>query len=361
VKFQRLLAVLALAVTAPAIAVTGLAEAAIGVAAAARGASGPAQHATPMSPPPSSLARFGIRLLQAPVSERSNPRARLDIIDSLHPGTVIHRLIRVGDLGSTPVKLRIYAAAAVIRQGQFLPANGQYRQDQMTTWIRVRHPLVRLRPGGKRDVMVTIAVPHDAPQGEQYGIIWAQGASALHGRHVGNVTLVNRVGIRIYLAVGPGGGPPSSFTLGSMSATMTRTGTESASVEVHNTGGRALDLTGRLSLTSQSGGLRAGPYPAAHTIIAPGQSFPVRVALPTKLPSGPWHAVIELTSGGLAHSERATIAFTAAGGGSKFPAIPVTALALILLALAVAVVLVRRSRRRRPRRARRAVTGAQRV
>jgi hypothetical protein len=355
VKFQRLLAVLALAVTGPAVAATG-------ASAAARGTSGPAQHATPISPRPSSLARFGIRLLQAPVSERSNPRARVDIIDSLHPGTVIHRLIRVGDLGSTPVKLRIYAAAAVIRQGQFLPANGQYRQDQMTTWIRVHHRLVRLRPGGKRDVMVTIAVPHDAPEGEQYGIIWAQGASALHGRHVGNVTLVNRVGIRIYLAVGPGGGPPSSFTLGSVSATMTRTGTESASVEVHNTGGRALDLTGTLSLTSQSGGLRAGPYPAAHTIIAPGQSFPVRVALPTKLPSGPWHAVIELTSGGLAHSERTTIAFTAAGGGgSKFPAVPVTALALILLALAVAVLLVRRSRRRRPRRARRPVTGAQRA
>jgi hypothetical protein len=73
-----------------------------------------------MSTPPAQQTRFGIRLLQAPVSERGNPWARVDIIDSLQ-----------------------------------------------------------------------------------------------EGQH-GNVALVDRVGIRIYLAVGPGG-PPSSFTLGTLS------------------------------------------------------------------------------------------------------------------------------------------------
>jgi hypothetical protein len=234
-----------------------------------------------MSSKPGGQTKFGIRLMQAPVSERNNPRARTEIIDSLHPGTTIHRLIGVGNLGITPVRLRIYAAAAVIRRGQFLPANRQYAQNLMTTWVRVNHPVVLVKPGHRRAVRVTIRVPRHVPEGEQYGVIWAQGSSVMHGHHA-NVTLVNRTGIRIYLAVGPGGGPPSSFTLGTVSGTVARTGAKVARVEVHNTGGRALDLAGRLTLTSKSDGLRAGPFAATPTDIAPGQSFRVPVVLPAR-------------------------------------------------------------------------------
>ena len=361
---QRLLAVLALAATVPAVAATGTARAATGAAGASLAASGPAQRVMPTSSKPGRQIKFGIRLLQAPVSERKNPRAQTEIIDSLHPGTTIHRLIGVVNVGTAPVGLRIYAAAAVIRRGQFLPANRQYAQNQLTTWVRVNHPVVLLKPGHSRAVRVTIRVPRHAPEGEQYGIIWAQGSNVMHGRmhgHHANITLVNRVGIRIYLAVGPGGGPPTSFTLGALSGTMARSGAKAASVVVHNTGGRALSVSGKLTLTNKSDGLRAGPFTATSTIIAPGQSFPVAVALPAKLPTGPWQAAVTLTSGVLSHSEHASLTFTATGsGGGGFPAKPVAAVVLILLLLAAAMVLVRRSRRGRQGRVGEPVTGTHR-
>jgi hypothetical protein len=359
-KLQRLLAVLALAATAPAVAATGTAGAATGAAGVSLAVSGPAQHARPMSSKPSQPAKFGIRLMQAPVSERNNPRARTEIIDSLHPGTTIHRLIAVGNLGTAPVRLRIYAAAAVIRRGQFMPANRQYAQNLLTTWVRVNHRLVLLKPRKTRTVRVTIRVPRDAPEGEQYGVIWAQGSNVMRGHHA-NVTLVNRAGIRIYLAVGPGGGPPSSFTLGSVSGTVTRTGAKVASVEVHNTGGRAVDLTGKLTLTSKSDGLRAGPFAATPTDLAPGQSFRVPVVLPAKVPNGPWQAAVTLTSGVLSHSEHVSLAFTATGGGGGFPAMPVAAVVLILLMLAVAGLLVRRIRRGRTQPVAQPATGTHRA
>jgi hypothetical protein len=364
---QRLLAVLALAATAPAVAATGTAGAATGAAGASLtagaslAASGPAQHAMPMSSKPGQPTKFGIRLMQAPVSERNNPRAQTEIIDSLHPGTTIHRLIAVGNLGAAPVRLRIYAAAAVIRRGQFLPANRQYAQNLMTTWVRVNHPHVLLKPGHSRAVRVTIRVPRHAPEGEQYGVIWAQGSNVMHGHHA-NVTLVNRAGIRIYLAVGPGGGPPSSFTLGPVSGTVARNGAKVASVEVHNTGGRAVDLTGKLTLTSKSDGLRAGPFAATPTDLAPGQSFRVPVVLPAKVPDGPWQAAITLQSGVLSHSEHTSLAFTATGGGGGgFAAMPVAAVVLILLVLTLAGVLVRRIRRGRTQPVARPATGTHRT
>ena len=358
---QRLLAVLALAATALAVAATGTAGAATGAAGASLAASGPAQHARPTSSKPGQPVKFGIRLMQAPVSERNNPRAQTEIIDSLHPGTTIHRLIAVGNAGTAPLRLRIYAAAAVIKRGQFLPANRQYAQNLLTTWVQVNHPLVLLKPGQTRAVRVTIRVPRRAPEGELYGVVWAQESNVMHG-HRANVTLVNRVGIRIYLAVGPGGGPPSSFTLGTVSGTVGRNGAKVASVEVHNTGGRALDLTGKLTLTSKSDGLRAGPFTATSTDIAPGQSFAVPVALPAKLPNGPWQAAVTVTSGVLSHSEHASLTFTATGsGGGGFPAKPVAAVVLILLMLAAAAVLVRRSRRGRPGPVGEPVTGTHRA
>ncbi len=343
---QRLLAVLALAATATTVAATGTAMAATSADAVARAVSRPAQHATPLSSRPVQRTDFGMRLVQVPVSERNDPRARVNIIETLRPGRVIHRLVQVGNLGTTPVLLRIYAAAAMIRHGQFLPVKAQYGRNLLTTWIRVRQHLLLLKPGQRRYVLVTIAVPRRAPKGEQYAIIWAQGSSVLRGRmnqrrQRANITLVNRVGIQVYLTVGRGGGPPSSFTLGAMSGTVTRRGKKLASVQVHNTGGLAVALTGQLTLTSQSDGLRAGPYTAIPTVIAPGQSYPVRVPLPAKLPGGPWRAVIDEDSGVLTHSERASIAFTAAAGRSGFPAAATVAVILILLALAGAVLVLR--------------------
>jgi hypothetical protein len=59
--------------------------------------------------------------------------------------------------------------------------------------------------GGRLTATVRIAVPKNAPPGEQLGVIWAEARSTADA--AGSVVQVNRVGIRIYLSVGPGGAP----------------------------------------------------------------------------------------------------------------------------------------------------------
>ena len=48
-----------------------------------------------------------------------------------------------------------------------------------------------------------IDVPVDASAGERYAVVWAEVSAPASA--AGGVTLVNRVGVRVYLSVAPGG------------------------------------------------------------------------------------------------------------------------------------------------------------
>jgi hypothetical protein len=123
---------------------------------------------------------------------------------------------------------------------------------------------------------------------------------------------VARVGIRVYLAVGQGGLPPTSFTITSVSGQLPAHGTPLFIVHVRNTGGRAVDLTGRLRLTGGPGGSSAGPFPVARLVtLAPGQSGNVVFALPARLPAGPWSARVTLVSGLTTATAQARVLFGA--------------------------------------------------
>ena len=76
------------------------------------------------------------------------------------------------------------------------------------------HSVVSLGPGKSAKNMVTIKVPRVATRGEHYGVMWVQ--QVAHERqHSGlGVNEVNRVGVRIYLAVGRGGAPPVNLSSG---------------------------------------------------------------------------------------------------------------------------------------------------
>jgi hypothetical protein len=52
-------------------------------------------------------------------------------------------------------------------------------------------------------------VPVNLRNGERYAVLWAQVVSPKDSRH--NVAVVHRVGVRVYLDVGPGGEPASDF------------------------------------------------------------------------------------------------------------------------------------------------------
>ena len=150
--------------------------------------------------------------------------------------------------------------------------------------------------GGKLTATVTISVPADAAPGEQYGVVWAEARSAPNAG--GGVTQVSRVGIRLYVSVGPGGAPAADFTIDSLTAERSAAGEPTVVASVHNTGGRALDMNGTLDLRGGPGGLSAGPFPATlGTTLAIGATAPVTIALDKALPAGPWDAEIILRSG----------------------------------------------------------------
>jgi hypothetical protein len=282
---------------------------------------------------------LGLRLLNVPFGARQDPRARLYIVDHLRPGTVIHRLIEVSNTTASTMPISLYPAAAATAHGSFLGAAG-HTPDDLSTWTSVSPGASDVRAGGHLTARVTIAVPHDASPGEQYGVIWAETRSAPPAG--GGLTEVSRVGIRLYLSVGPGGPPPSSFTIESLTARRTPDGHPIVVAAVHNTGGRALDMYGTLQLTAGPGGLRAGPFPANLGVtLAIGDTEPVKVVLDKRLPGGPWDALVALHSGLINNSARATITFP--NTRTAPPPYPViVALAIALLGIATLLAVIRR-------------------
>jgi hypothetical protein len=296
---------------------------------------------------------IGVRLLDIPASAEGDPRARLYVVDHLAPGTVIHRRLQLSNTSASSARIALYPAAATIAHGAFLGAAGR-TPNNLSTWTSVSPSAATIAGGGQLTVSMTVAVPRDAAHGEQYAVVWAEARSTSHG----GVIEVNRVGIRLYVSVGPGGAPAGNFAIESLTPGRSAQGQPTVVAAVHNTGGRALDLSGALDLSAGPAGLRAGPFPARLGVsLAIGDTEPVVIALDQRLPLGPWQARVVLRSGLLQLTGRATITFPESGSS---PAVPtssaggnwrmLTALGigiLLLLTGAVAVVVAVRQRRSR--------------
>ena len=288
---------------------------------------------------------FGIRLADIPVAEADNPRAYRYIIDHLHPGTTIQRRVQIANLTPSAARVTVYPDAAIIRGGYFTGDAGQ-TPSYLTTWITMSRHSVSLAPHARAMVTVTIQVPRTASPGNLYGVIWAQETGLGKTSSGVNVIEANRVGIRIYLSVGPGGPPPVNFDITSIRGTRSALGQFMVVAQVHNTGGQAIDATGTLKLTDGPGGLSAGPYEESAVTLAPGQSEPIKVVLARQMPNGSWRAQIDLTSGITQRSAEATIDFYPARPNHRYLIPAVILLVVLLLLLAgLAVWLIRRNRR----------------
>ncbi len=323
----------------------GIALILFALAAVVGAGTGPSRAATTGSPAPA--GRIGIKLLQVPASQVGNSRDEEYIIDNPAPGAVIARKFEVLNLGSTPARVTVYPAAATISGGTFRFANGD-TQNEMTTWVSISKSTLNLVPHSDATLVATITVPGNAPPGEQYGVIWAQ----VSARGAGNVTLVSRVGIRIYLSIGPGGAAAPGFTLGAPVASRTSAGVPVVSVPVHNTGGTAVDVQSTLQLTDGPGGVSAGPFHAKQVdTLAPGQSYPATFALPAQLPNGPWQATFTMVSGLITKTETVTLTFNGApataAAHSKFPVVWVAVGIAALIIIVFIALLITRSRRKR--------------
>ncbi|MCW2641071.1 MAG: hypothetical protein JWP76_3377 [Dactylosporangium sp.] len=258
---------------------------------------------------------FGVRLLEAPVNRRSDPRARTEIVDHLSPGTVIHRRVLVANKSPERQHIEVYPAAATVGKGQFQVRDG-HANNELTSWISVDGGSLDMQPWSEVPVQVTVQVPATASTGERYAVVWA--AMASKPDPSANINLVNRVGIRVYLDVGPGGEPPSDFTIGEVIAARDKHGQPSVTIAVRNTGGRALDMSGNLSLSDGPAGVRAGPFEVVKgTTLAPGESGRVAVQFPRELSNGPWKMEVNLASGMVNHTATGRIRFPDAGQTGK--------------------------------------------
>jgi hypothetical protein len=205
--------------------------------------------------------------------------------------------------------------------------------------------------------MVTVKVPADAAPGEQYAAVWAEISAPPADT---GIVMVNRIGIRMYLSVGPGNAPASNFTVDSLTAQRAPDRHPVVTAQVHNTGGRALDISGTLSLSDGPGSLSAGPFPAQlGTTLAPGQTTTMTVSLDKQLPDGPWSADLTLKSGLLEKNVQARIQFPPDPGAAA-PVVPVAPQktadylwvvigALVLVAALAIAFLIIVARRRRAR------------
>lgn len=292
--------------------------------------------------PPELGGSLGIRLLEDPAAG-DDPRAMLYIIDHLAPGDRIDRKVEVSNSTGSTAQVSMYSSAATIVDGAFIGSEGRTPND-LSTWTTVTPSTIDVPAGGKRIADVSVVVPSDAPPGEQYGVIWAEVSMA-----GGPVTQVSRVGVRQYISVGPGGAPASDFTISSLTADRSSEGLPIVRASVENTGGRALDVNGTLSLTDGPSGLNAGPFAAKlGNTLAPGDVQNVIIELGKDLPAGPWDAEVTMTSGLLERVSSATLTFP--GEGADLPDtstawwLYVVGALLLLLVVGLPAYLLRRRR-----------------
>jgi hypothetical protein len=281
---------------------------------------------------------IGIKLLDAPLNRRDDPRAQVYIVDFLAPGTTIKRRVLISNTSRTSRRVAVFVGAASIDNNMFDALSG-VAQNELTSWSSVDRNTVDIAAGGTATAMVTIAVPRTASAGERYAVIWAQTSAPADPS--ATVTMVSRVGVRIYLDVGTGGEPPSSFGISSLTAARTKDGQPEVSAAVRNTGGRALDMAGQLALSDGPGSLNAGPFPVTMgTTLLPNHSGTVRVLLDRRLPAGPWKVRLRLVSGAIERTVTATLTFPAAidtVGETVAPGSGVSTVLLIVLAVVLAV------------------------
>jgi hypothetical protein len=260
---------------------------------------------------------IGIRLVDVPVTAKDDPRARIYIVDHLAPGAHIQRRVEVSNSTTASHHVSLYSGSATIQNGTFI-GDADRTTNELSQWTSVRPGEVALAPGEKMTATVAISVPEDAAPGEQYGVVWAEARSGAAAG--GGIAQVSRVGIRLYVSVGPGGAPAQNFTVESLTAARSAKGEPLITATVHNTGGRALDLTGTLVLSDGPGGLNAGPFPAElGRTLGIGDTQTVVIALDDRLPAGPWHAEVMLRSGMTERRGEATITFPASGTAAASP------------------------------------------
>ncbi|MFN3339782.1 MAG: hypothetical protein ACK40Z_08800 [Dietzia sp.] len=304
-------------------------------------------HANPQGGAGEPSGSIRISLLDIPADRVDDPRANSYIVDNIPPGESIARRVQVTNDTGAPAILDVYAGPAEILDGNFVPKpRGQ--TNPLTSWVGLSSDEVALENGQSAEVLVTIDVPDDAPEVEQYGAIWVS-TRADDSDSEQQIQQVSRVGVRLYVSVGEGNGPPSDFGIDGLTPQRDAEGNAAVAVRVENTGGRAVDVSGTLTLGDGPGGLTAQAVSSSTLTVSPGDDGEVLFVIPSSVefPAGPWQATADLQSGWSQHSFSSEITFPDQGIGEAnnggWPLAVWGALAAgLLAAILLATLLLRR-------------------
>lgn len=256
---------------------------------------------------------LGIRLIEVPADRVEDPRARSYVIDHVAPGTVVERQFEVSNGSDEHVPVSLYAAGAEIDADAFRPDPGR-GQNELAGWMTVDPATVQMQPRGRITATLRIEVPLDATAGERYAVVLAEQAAPTDVAE-GRIGVARRVGLRVYLSVGSGAEPATDFQITTLTALTDEDGGRVVRATVRNTGGRALDVTGQLTLRDGPGGLSAGPYDlSTAATLAPGDQTDLDVAIDGQVPAGPWLAAVRLASGTVVREADAELRFPDAPG-----------------------------------------------
>lgn len=283
---------------------------------------------------------LGIRLIDAPVARKDDPRALVFIIDHVAAGTRFSRRFEVKNDTGRPIVANLYVASASIASGGFNIEPGR-GSGELSAWGTVEPTRVDLAQGETATASVTLEVPAGARSGEFYGAVIAE-LPAPEARP-GTVAIASRVGIRVYLSVGGNAEPETDFELPTFRPIRQPDGKPAIEIDGCNTGGRAVDLAGEVELTNGPGGTKAGPFPTLKsTTLAPGQCTTFTVPLDKELPDGPWDATAKLRSGNEERTAQARITFPRNAGerGNKVETREVTGSLPGIIALGFSILLL---------------------
>ncbi|WP_256820412.1 hypothetical protein [Dietzia sp. Die43] len=257
---------------------------------------------------------FGIRIGQVPVELADNPRASTYIVDNVPPGKRMERQIVVSSTMTERATFDLYVGAAHVDDMGY-QAEPRGATNALTTWSSLDKTEVTLDPGQEEIVTVSVDVPADAPEIEQYAIIWM--STKADTANADAVKAVSRVGIRMYLSVGAGDGPRPSFSITSLLPIRLAAGSVAIKAILENTGERAVEVSGTLDLTNGPGGLSVPAIDSGGRTIPPGSTGELIIEVPesSTFPAGPWSADVTLDSGYGKETASAEVSFPDQGEG----------------------------------------------
>jgi hypothetical protein len=139
---------------------------------------------------------LGLRLLDVP-ARPADPRESSYVVATLAPGERLQRRVEVSNGTAEPLEVQLYvAAASTDGPAGFDFADGR-TANELSGWTSVRPSTVEVDAGRRAVAVVDVAVPAGAAPGEHVAVVWAEQADSSDG----GLTLLSRVGVRMYVEV----------------------------------------------------------------------------------------------------------------------------------------------------------------